>query len=353
MGIPTTYYKVPGERTLISVIMPVRNEAIIIKDALSSVLAQNTPQFDIEILAIDAMSTDGSMEIITELAKEDSRLKLFTNEKVLTPYAFNIGLKEAKGDYICTMGAHTIYDDNYISRCFEELRTYEVVGCGGRLLTRPANDTLQARLTAWTYGHPFGSSPRSVRTHSEGFVDSPVYPVMHKQAMIDVGGYDESLTRNQDNDMSQRLRAAGHKMYCTWKTNAYIYSIPSISALLRYGFRGGMWNVRSLRANFASMGLRHFTPALFLISLIVSVLMGTIGVFYSHPFNVLAGMPLLLILGSYFALSTISAVHVALRERCYGALWLILVFFLFHMAYGAGTLWGFIDGIRNWRGIKA
>lgn len=349
----TTHYKVPSHRTLISVIMPVRNEATIIKAALSSVLAQNTSQFDIEVLAIDAMSTDGSVDIITELAREDSRLKLVTNERILTPYAFNIGLKEARGDYICTMGAHTTYDDNYIARCFEELKAHEVVGCGGRLLTQPANDTLQAKLSAWAYGHPFGTSTRSVRTHPEGYVDSPAYPVVQKQPMIDVGGYDERLTRNQDNDMSQKLRAAGHKMYCTWKTNAYIYSIPSIDALLRYGFRGGLWNVRSLRANFGSMKLRHFTPALFLTSLIISVLMGAIGVSSSYPFNVLLEMPLILITGSYFTLSTISAVHVAIRERSFGALWLILVFFLFHVAYGAGTLWGFIVGVRSWRGINA
>ena len=67
----------------------------------------------------------------------------------------------------------------------------------------------------------FGVSGNSFRVMREGYVHSVNFPVFKKQALLDIGGYNEMLERNQDNDMNQRLIDAGHQLYCTWKTKCF------------------------------------------------------------------------------------------------------------------------------------
>src|SRR5262249_21748408 len=154
--------------------------------------------------------------------------KLFSNPARNTPAAFNIGLRAAAGQYVCIMGAHADYDPNYISVCLKELLAHDAVGCSGKVVTAPANSSRQARLVAWVLGHPFASSTRSVRTQPEGYVDTVPFPVLYKQALLDAGGYNERFFRNQDNDMNQRLRALGYKLYATHKTTCRYFARPTI-----------------------------------------------------------------------------------------------------------------------------
>src|SRR5690349_13759043 len=108
-------------RPLVSVILAVRNEAKFIRAAVESLLKQETQHFDLEVLVIDGMSSDGTSAIVAELMKSDPRIRLVINERQKTPYAFNLGLKEARGEYVCIFGAHTSYSKDYISVCLDEL----------------------------------------------------------------------------------------------------------------------------------------------------------------------------------------------------------------------------------------
>lgn len=217
---------------------------------------------------------------------------MLVNEKRRTPYAFNIGLRESRGKYVCIFGSHTVYEKDYISECLRELIALGAVGCGGRVITRPSNKTLQARLVAWAMSHPFGSSRKSFRTQPEGFADTINYPVMLKEALIEVGGYDEQLSRNQDNDLNQKLRANGYKLFCTWRTQCLYHPKGTLKALLSYAVGNGFWNVISLRKNSASMGARHFIPFVFLMGLLSSFLLAAAGAFFPTPFAVSFPCPL-------------------------------------------------------------
>lgn len=82
----------------ISVLMPSLNVAKFIRECLNSVINQTLK--DIEIICIDAGSTDGTLEILQEYAKGDSRIKVIVSDRKSYGYQMNIGLAEAKGDYI-------------------------------------------------------------------------------------------------------------------------------------------------------------------------------------------------------------------------------------------------------------
>lgn len=329
-------------RTLVSVILAAYNEAEWIRGCLASLLAQETQGFDLEILAVDGLSTDGTREFLEKTAASDSRVRVYVNEKRTTPSAFNLGLAAARGEYICIFGAHTVYSKNYISVCLQELRSHGAVLCGGRVITRPSANNLQARLVASALGHPFGSSRKSFRTQPQGFSGTVNYPVLWKEALVEIGGLAEDMLCNEDDDFHQRLSANGHKLFHTWKTHCFYHSRGTIGDLLALARRNGFWNAVSLRRNAASMSPRHFVPFVFLISLLLCALIAIAGVFSHVPHRAFALLPLVALLGLHFGAGSIAAIQIAVREKFLGAIWLPFVFLAFHFCYGFGTFWAFV-----------
>ena len=86
------------DKPLISVIMPSYNVARYIRVCMESVLAQSLQ--DMEILAIDAGSEDGTLDILREYADKDERICLVHSEKKSYGYQVNLGIQMARGKYI-------------------------------------------------------------------------------------------------------------------------------------------------------------------------------------------------------------------------------------------------------------
>jgi len=331
-------------KPFISVIMPAFNELDTIEDSIGSVLAQETP--DMEVLLVDGNSTDGTTEAISRIAERDNRVRLLHNPHRKTPCAFNIGLSAARGEYVCIFGAHAVYAPDYIRVCLRELLLHDAVGCSGRIVTVPANRTLQAQLAAWTLGSRFGSSSRSVRTRTEGFADTIPYPLFRKQALLEIGGYDESLDRNQDLDINQRLRARGYGLYLTAKTHCGYRGRPTIAALWRYAFHTGSWNGVTLCRKPASMSFRHFVPALFVTALLVLVGMGAFCEFLQVYSTSAVIKALLVLVGVHLTLGVAAGAATAMRTKAFAPLLLPIVILGFHIAYGWGTLSGLSSKVR-------
>jgi len=104
-----------NSQTLVSAIIPCRNEEKFIGKCLDSVIAQDFPKDNFEILVIDGMSDDKTRETINEYVKKYPFIKLLDNPKKFTPFALNIGIKNAKGEVIVRMDAHSVYIKDYIS----------------------------------------------------------------------------------------------------------------------------------------------------------------------------------------------------------------------------------------------
>ena len=333
------------ERPLVSVVLATFNEVGHVQKCIDSLLAQETPGFDLEILAVDGGSADGTKEYLARVAAGHPHLRVLHNPNRRAPFAFNIGIREARGQFVCIFGSHTIYSKNYISVCLQELLAKGAGGCGGRVLTEPSSDTLEARLVAYAMSHPFGSSRKSFRTQPEGFADAVNYMVLRKHALLEVGGYSESLLRNQDNDVNQKLNARGHCLYCTWKTYCIYHPKGSIRDLFRYGYLNGFWNVISFKENPSSMGLRHFMPFFFVVGLLASLALSIAGRLSPNPsFRFLAlSLPAALLL--HLGVGTLAALQVSVQKRFLGALWLPLVFLGFHCSYGLGSLVALVTGV--------
>ena len=82
----------------ISVILPSLNVVSYIQECIESVIAQTMQQ--IEILCIDAGSTDGTLELLEKYALMDTRIRILRSDKKSYGYQLNLGIREAKGQYI-------------------------------------------------------------------------------------------------------------------------------------------------------------------------------------------------------------------------------------------------------------
>lgn len=105
----------PSFSPKITVILPSLNVVAYIRECIESVINQTLR--DIEILCIDAGSTDGTCEIIQEYAAKDSRIRFVSSEKRSYGYQINLGMDMAKGEYIGIVET----DDSIESEMYEVL----------------------------------------------------------------------------------------------------------------------------------------------------------------------------------------------------------------------------------------
>lgn len=93
---------------MISVIIPVYNSAPYLRKCLDGVLKQTYK--DLEIICVDDGSTDNSVEILKQVAEEDSRVKYLLQENAGAAAARNMGLTIARGDYIAFVDSDDIVE---------------------------------------------------------------------------------------------------------------------------------------------------------------------------------------------------------------------------------------------------
>ena len=99
---------------MVSIIIPSYNKSKYIKDTILSVINQDSSEW--ECLIIDDVSTDSSVEVISNLIKNNDRLHLIKNLKNSgANYCRNLGVSKSKGDFIMFLDADDVLASNCIS----------------------------------------------------------------------------------------------------------------------------------------------------------------------------------------------------------------------------------------------
>lgn len=327
--------------TRISIICPTLNEEKHIAAAIDSFTGQHLNGFELEILVVDGMSTDRTCAIVEDKMLSDPRISLLKNPNRKTPYAFNIGIQNATGDFIAILGAHSRYDADYLQVCHDELKRTGSAGCSGRIRLNIEGTGMQAFLVRWMQSSSFGVSSKSFKTLTEGYTEIINFPVYIRSVILETGGYDTNLHRNQDNDLNQRIVAKGYKLYQTAKTGCEYTPPQTLSRLFRYAYRNGFWNAKSMLLKPRSMKLHHVIPFIFVCSLIVPVTAGIAGIFLNSTLLKQAAWISLFSFSAHLITGIIYAIRIAIKERKIIAMALPLLFLAFHVTYGWGTVMGF------------
>ncbi|MCJ7826583.1 glycosyltransferase [Patescibacteria group bacterium] len=121
-------------KTLVSIIMPVRNAERFLEKALKSITDQTHKS--IELLCVDDASTDGSWTILNAFAKTRPWVRLYrlSHQKGAADAA-NEAIPHAKGMYIARMDADDIMMPKRLEQQVRFLQTHpDIIACGGQCI---------------------------------------------------------------------------------------------------------------------------------------------------------------------------------------------------------------------------
>lgn len=258
---------------LTSVIVPVLNEEGHISKLMDTLARQDYP--NLEFLLTDGGSSDRTIQLITERQLNDPRFKLIRNPERFVSHGFNLALMEAKGNYIAFLGAHAEYPENYLSQGVKVLDKNIADAVGGPLRHKGLNPTGKAIAFAMTSG--FGVGNTAFRTSTERqYVESVAFAVYKKSVFEKLGGMDEALIRNQDDEFHYRMNSAGFKILMIPEMQAVYYVRSSFYALFKQYFQYGLYKPLVLKKVHSGARLRHFIPSLWTLYLVCAVTLSCI-----------------------------------------------------------------------------
>jgi len=319
----------------VSVLMPVRNEAQYITRSLEAVLAQEYPG-SVEVLVVDGMSDDGTRDIVTGIAADNPQVHLLDNPGQLVAIALNRGAARARGDIFVRVDGRAFLPPGYVRRCVQLLTETGAANVGGMQV--PIADTVQGRAIAAAMASPFGVGTARFRFATRPQEVDTVYLGAWPRAFFkQVGGFDESLVRNQDYEFNYRLRQAGGTILYSPELRVEYYGRPTLSALWRQYFDYGFWKAHVIALHPGSTHPRHLIAPLFVLGLLVGAVLSLLGSVWRVPYVATLLIYALLTL-------TISVVQAA-RHGWRNLPLLPLVFLTLHLSWGIG----FWTGVgRGW-----
>lgn len=314
----------------ISVIVPVYNEEKYIDECVRSMLSQDYPRDAMEWFFVDGESRDRTVELLEGYRRQyPGLINIISNPQRTVPYAMNLGIRAARGEFIIRLDAHAVYANDYFSACVRVLRCTGADNVGGAIETRartPIGKTIAKMLSS-----KFGVGNSGFRTGAaDGYVDTVPFGAFRREIFDRIGLYDERLTRNQDSEFNYRIIRSGGKIYLSNEIKLAYYCRDSVKGIAKMAFLNGKWNIITAKLCPGSMRLRHFVPCFFVLSLIALPLAGLL---FRGFWWLLAAE-----IGAYLALDVLFSAKLASGISEFFKL--CGLFFIFHTAYGAGSIAG-------------
>lgn len=333
---------------MVSIIIPCYNEEHIIGVCMDSIVNSDYSKDFLEVLVVDGISTDNTRVIVQEYSDKHKIFKLLKNERQFTPFAFNIGINNAKGDIIFLMGAHSSFTPDYISKCVYNLNEYQVDNVGGMAKIIPRENTLMGNSIAVVMSHPFGVGNAEYK-HSYDDEKTPGEPKLvdtvfggcyRADVFRRVGLFNENLRYSQDMEFNVRLRKAGGKILLVPDIVTVYYARSKYPEFVKWTINNGISVITPMEYTKAPMSVRHIIPLLFFLGIIVFL-----------PFSIFSGTArsvFLIMAAIYLAAAFYHAQHVAKIKKDFRYFFsLPLVFFSYHFFYGLGSLKGIIQLIAK------
>jgi succinoglycan biosynthesis protein ExoA len=331
----------------VSVVVACRNESSSIRELLDSLVRLERTNLVLDAVIADGMSTDGTRRLLDEFTRIYPWCTVIDNPGQIVSTGLNRAILLATGEFIVRMDAHTVYEPNYVVRCISVLRTSGANNVGGPQRSRARG--YWPRAIHAGFHSPFATGGARFRDDKySGPVDTVPYGCWRRDFLIAIGLFDETLVRNQDDELNVRIRLAGGII---WQDPSIVsrYSPRStLSGLFRQYFQYGFWRVAVLRKHSGKGSLRHFVPGAAALLGLGPVLLIALGMERA------AAAAVLIVLGFlYLVLSLNAALRSAGREGWDLLPALPITFTVYQSAYAAGFCVGLVYwGLRSGRNRK-
>jgi glycosyltransferase involved in cell wall biosynthesis len=207
-----------------SVIIPVYNKEKFIHKTLQSVLDQT--HSDYELIIINDGSTDNSEKVIASF--KDSRISCFSQKNAGVANARNAGLSRAKGEFICFLDADDYWYPTFLESIFYYIKQHpsEKVFCTA-IEIEFQNSILKAAYSFKKTGdferlNYFDASQKETILTSSSVT-------IHKDAINEIGVFDEKLAITEDTDYWIRLGLKYEIIFIHKILARYCYDSESLS----------------------------------------------------------------------------------------------------------------------------
>lgn len=321
---------------LISIIVPMLDEADHVEQLVADIAAQDVGR-PLEVLVADGGSKDGSVEKLRAAANAAGlSLTVIDNPGRLVSHGLNLCIQRARGELIVRMDCHASYPPEYVRLLAEASGETGAWNVGGRLV--PEGRTAMERAVACAMDSPFGGIGWTRHTAGDGRVevDTVTYGAFRSEVLDRIGPFDESLLRNQDNDLNVRIRKAGGTVVMDPAIVVHYVPRGSLRGVFRQYREYGRWKMTVMRKHGQVTGGRSLVSLGLVSSLATLALAGTVS---KHARRLLA-----LELGAYATGALVfGAVAVRRRNESLSLLpRLLAVYPAFHVAHGIGMIEGLL-----------
>ena len=322
---------------MVSIICPIYNEEKYIAQCINSILAQDYPQEDLEILFVDGMSSDRTREIVAQYTQQYPHIQLLDNPQRTVPYAMNIGVESSIGDIIIRLDAHAVYPSDYFSKLVKGLQQHQADNVGAQCRTLPVNKSTTAIAIAEVLGSSFGvgNSMFRIGITQDMETDTVPFGCFRREVFEKVGLYDTELIRNQDDELNARIINNGGKIVLLADVTFDYYARDSFAKLFKMYYQYGLYKPLVNKKLGSPATLRQFIPPMFVIGLVLGA---TLSIF----------LPIVgLLYGIVLLLYIIAGMMIGFKQaKKHQSLALILAmpftFFILHLSYGIGYIHGII-----------
>jgi hypothetical protein len=275
-----------------------------------------------------AASTDGTRAILARFEERDG-VRVVDNERGTAPAGLNAAIAAATGDVIVRCDGHATLPPTYVRRAVATLARTGAGNVGG--IQRAVGTGTVQRAIARAMSTPLGVG--DARFHiggDDGPVDTVYLGVFDRHALDAVGGFDESLDRNQDYELNVRLRNAGFTVWFDPQLEVSYAPRSSLRRLWGQYHAYGRWKRRVIEMHPESLRARQAGPPILAVGLAVS------GILLATPARRLGAA----VLGAYAATLAAVSAYETIRTRDPAAALTGPAVGVMHLAWGSGFLRG-------------
>lgn len=253
----------------VSIIVPAYNEENYITQFLENLAAQDIDSQTTEVLIADGDSSD---ETLNKIKSFEGKLALhvFPNPQRIVSTGLNKCIEEAKGEFVIRMDVHTTYACDYVSKCVAALQI-NLADCVGGAWSIDEDVTARSPVGLAFASRVGSGGARSRESGFSGFVDTVYLGAWRRSYLLEIGGFDELMVRNQDDELCLRIRMNGGKIYQDNKIRATYTPRNSFKKLWKQFFQYGYWRPAVIRKHNAAGSWRQYLPPILVLYLIFSI----------------------------------------------------------------------------------
>lgn len=310
----------------VSVIVPCRNEKDYVVPFIDS-LTKQKGFHEFQVIIADGDSNDGTGRLLEDASQKYTNIIILRNPKKIVSSGLNLALSHSSEEVIVRMDMHTTYKSDYVHQCVNTLLNAdsEVWCVGGPWQPQPNKSFIGRAISEAFNNRVVSGNSRSRDLNFSGTVDTVYLGCWHKDRLIELGGFDEELVRNQDDELCLRIRLNfGKKILQNAEIRSYYEPRASLAKLFMQYYQYGYWKAKVAKKHGQFGSSRHWIFILLPL--------------FCLPIIALNPLAIMWLIGIYFTLLLVGTFTSRKRHSVFVRLASLVPSLIMHISYYIGLI---------------